>query len=395
MQEPRRLTHGLALIALGPLLMIGACAPAPTAGPPAAAAQPAAGVQPAAAAQPAALGQPAAAAATPAAGTAASPAVQPLNPPVAVKAGSTGLVGDAGFFAALARGYFQEEGLEVELVPLRSSSESLPSLAIGELHFASSAVDGALLNAVQRDISFKIVGFNAIIPATDTTGGIVICQDLLDSGRYREPKDLKGMTLGLSAAGGLGQVWTERVLAKGDLTLDDVQFTTLSFPDTPVGLANKAIDGAYLVEPFISVAETQGSGKAVMLNGEIYPNLVAQVQLLSPVFAQNQPEAARRYVTAWLRGQRDFHHTFVKDEGGREEYYQILLQYTPIRDPRLFPRMTTHLIDINSEMDPTTLNELQDYYLRYGTQLQRVDLSKVIDRSYGQYAVERLGRMNP
>jgi NitT/TauT family transport system substrate-binding protein len=256
-------------------------------------------------------------------------------------------------------------------------------------------VDGALLNAVARDVTVRIVGFNAIIPPTDTTGGIVVRQDHLDSGRYREPKDLRGFTMSLSAIGGLGRVWTERVLAMGALTLDDVQLTQLSFPDTPLGLANRAIDAAYLVEPFISVAETQGSGKSVLLNGEIYPGLVAQVQLLSPVFAQRAPEAARRYVTAWLRGQRDFHHTFVKDAGGREEYYQILQQYTPIKDTRLYPRMTTHLIDVNSEMDATTLNELQEYYLRYGTLLQRVDLSRVLDRSYGEYAVGRLGRITP
>jgi NitT/TauT family transport system substrate-binding protein len=385
MFELHGLARALARIGLGPALALAACTPAAA---PAPAAKPA--TPPAPAAVP-----PAATAASPAASTAAGPAVQPLSPPVAVKTGSTGLVGDGGFFAALARGYFTEEGLDVELIPLRNSSESLPSLAIGELHFASSAVDGGLLNAVARDITFKIVGFNAVIPATDTTGGIVVRQDHLDSGRYHEPKDLKGMTMGLSAPGGLGQVWTERVLAMGGLTLDDVRFTTLSFPDTPVGLANKAIDAAYLVEPFISVAETQGSGKGVILNGEIYPGLVAQVQLLSPVFAERAPEAARRYVTAWLRGQRDFHHTFVKNEGGREEFYQILQQYTPIKDARLFPRMTTHLIDVNSEMDPTTLNELQDYYLRYGTLLQRVDLNRVIDRSYGQYAVERLGRITP
>ena len=77
--------------------------------------------------------------------TAAKTAVPPLSPPVAVKTGSTGLVGDGGFFAALARGYFKDEGLDVELIPLRSSAESLPALAIGELDFASSAVDGALL----------------------------------------------------------------------------------------------------------------------------------------------------------------------------------------------------------------------------------------------------------
>ncbi|HLH22250.1 MAG TPA: ABC transporter substrate-binding protein [Chloroflexota bacterium] len=382
MPEPSRLAHVLALLALAPALALAACAPTPApTRPPAAPAPP--------------PEAPPAPAAAPAPATPAGSAVPPLSPPVAVKTGSTGLVGDSGFFAALARGYFQEEGLDVELVPLRSSTDALPALAVGELDFASSSVDGSLLNALARDITFRIVGFNAIIPPTDTTGGMVVRQDHVDSGRYRDPKDLRGMTLGLSAPGGLGQVWTERVLAMGGLSLDDVQFTTLSFPDTPVALANKAIDAAYLVEPFISVAETQGAAKAVMLNGEIYPGLVAQVQLLSPVFAERQPEAARRYVTAWLRGQRDFYHTFVKNEGGREEFYQVLQQYTPIKDARLYPRMTTHLIDVNSEMDPTTLNELQDYYLRYGTQLQRVDLSKVIDRSYGQYAVERLGRITP
>src|SRR5579875_2092971 len=372
----------LALLMLSPLLALAACSPAPAATPPR-------GAAPAPAPAAAAPAPP-----TPAVSAPAS-AVPPLSPRVAVKAGSTGLVGDSGVFAALARGYFEEEGLDVELLPLRTSSEALPALAVGELDFASSAVDGALLNAVARGITFRIVGFNVILPPPDTTGGIVVRQDHLDSGRYRGPQDLKGMRMGLSTPGGLAQVWTERALAMGGLTLDDVQLTTLSFPDIPVGLANKAVDAAYLVEPFISVAEAQGSGRAVLLNGELYPWLVAQVQLLSPVFAERQPEAARRYVTAWLRGQRDFHHTFVKDAGGREEFYQILQQYTPVKDTRLYPRMTTHLIDVNCEMDPTTLNELQDYYLRYGTLLQRVDLNRVIDRSYCQYAVERLGRIAP
>src|SRR5438045_2203721 len=156
MHEPQGLTRALVLLALGPGLALAACASAPSAAP---------------APPPAA---PAAPAAEVAANAPARSAVQPLSPPVAVKAGSTGLVGDSGVFAALARGYFQEEGLDVDLVPLRNSSESLPSLAIGELSFASSAVDGSLLNAVARDITFKIVGFNAVIPATDTTGGIVV-----------------------------------------------------------------------------------------------------------------------------------------------------------------------------------------------------------------------------
>src|SRR4051812_43510498 len=143
-----RLPRALALLALTSAPALAACAPPVTpaeapARPPASA--PAAVVQ---------VPAPAVSAAAPAVSMAAPPAA-PLSPPIAVKAGSTGLVGDSGVFAALARGYFQEEGLDVELVPLRNSSESLPLLVTGELNFSSSAVDAGLLNAVARDITFQ------------------------------------------------------------------------------------------------------------------------------------------------------------------------------------------------------------------------------------------------
>jgi hypothetical protein len=41
------------------------------------------------------------------------------------------------------------------------------------------------------------------------------------------------------------------------------------------------------------------------------------------------------------------------------------------------------------------MNEMQDYFVRYGTLPQKVDLSKVLDDTYAEYAVQRLGRMSP
>jgi NitT/TauT family transport system substrate-binding protein len=130
-------------------------------------------------------------------------------------------------------------------------------------------------------------------------------------------------------------------------------------------------------------------------SGQIYPGLVAMTLIVSPVFARDQPEAARRFVTAYLRGQRDYYRAVIKDEGGKEELYQILSQYTPIHDLSLFPRMATHDVDPNGELDPRTIDEQQDYYVRFGTQQQKLDLSHMLDSSYAQYAVERLGRVNP
>jgi NitT/TauT family transport system substrate-binding protein len=313
-----------------------------------------------------------------------------------LKVGTAGLIGEAAIFAGIERGYFREEGLEVELVPFRSGGEQTPPLATGEIAFGSVGLDPSFFNAVERGIPLKLVGYNAIINARDTSGSWMVRQDLVDSGRYKDPSDLKGMHLAINVRGGTGQVWAERVLAKGGLMLGDVQISTLTFPDMPAAFANKGIDAGFVVEPFVSVAESQGSASIVMASGQFFlPGTPIMNLALSPVFAQQQPEAARRFLVAYLRGQRDYYRTFVKHEGGREEFDAILTKHTPIRDPRLFDRMATHDVEPNGVMDPTVMYEMQDYFVRYGTQQQKVDLSKVIDSSYAEYAVTRLGRMNP
>ena len=44
-------------------------------------------------------------------------------------------------------------------------------------------------------------------------------------------------------------------------------------------------------------------------------------------------------------------------------------------------------------LEDLTFEEMQEYFLKYGTQQQRLDFSKVIDQSYIDYAIQRLGRM--
>jgi ABC-type nitrate/sulfonate/bicarbonate transport system substrate-binding protein len=117
--------------------------------------------------------------------------------------------------------------------------------------------------------------------------------------------------------------------------------------------------------------------------------------LISPVFAREQPEAARRFVTAHLRGQRDYYRAYIKNEIDKTEYNRILSEYTPVHDDALLIRMASSTVDVNGRMDPKTINELQDYYVRYGTQQQKIDLAKVLDTSYSDYAVQRLGQMPP
>src|SRR5262249_49304383 len=76
--------------------------------------------------RPAPRAPPRATAAAPAAAPAAQPARQPLSPPVNLKVGVLGLLTEAGMYIALEKGYFREEGLELELVPFARAAEQMP-----------------------------------------------------------------------------------------------------------------------------------------------------------------------------------------------------------------------------------------------------------------------------
>jgi len=125
------------------IALLAACAPAPTAPTPAPAAPPTTA--------PATAGQ---AAPTPAAG--AKPT--PLNPPVTVKMGDPVFNPMAPVYIALDRGYFSEEGLDVQLVPFAADvAGEVSQVALGQLQFGMAGPDPGLFNAMERGVEIRLL----------------------------------------------------------------------------------------------------------------------------------------------------------------------------------------------------------------------------------------------
>jgi NitT/TauT family transport system substrate-binding protein len=324
---------------------------------------------------------------------AVGPAPQPTSSSVKVKVGTLGIAPEAGLYIAIERGYFNDEGLDIELVPFRSGAEQTAPLATGELHFGAGGPDPSLFNALLRGIDVKIVTHNALVTEGDASAAFIVRADLVESGRFRELADLKGMTIAINIQGTTSQLYVERILEKAGLKLADVTLTIVPFTEMITALANRAVDAAWVVEPFVTIGEVQGVSKSVVPMAEAYPGAITMVVMLSPVFARDQADAARRFVTAHLRGQRDYYRAFLKNEGDREEIVRILTKYTQVKDPRLYANMGWHGVDPNGELNVRVLEDMQEYFVRIGTQQQKVDLNRVIDRSYLNYALERMGRM--
>jgi ABC-type nitrate/sulfonate/bicarbonate transport system substrate-binding protein len=162
-------------------------------------------------------------------------------------------------------------------------------------------------------------------------------------------------------------------------------------------LANGKIDGALLVEPFVTIAEQRGAAKRLVNDGELIPGDQPANLGLSGVFERANAEAVKRFLVAWLRGQRDAWHAFDKRDVAPDEVIGILVNHTAVKQPQQYlDAMKAHALggfEPNATMNIKMLSDWQDYFLKIGTQKAKFDINALVDTSYADYALERLGRV--
>ncbi|MBV9120530.1 MAG: ABC transporter substrate-binding protein [Chloroflexi bacterium] len=316
-----------------------------------------------------------------------------------VKVATQGIAGEAGGFIAQERGYFKDEGLDVEFVPVQGGPSVFPSLTAGELDYTAGAINAATINAIQRNISLRVVMPLTYIPPTDKNASLIVRQDLIDSGKYKDLKDLKGLSIGVGpSVPSTSEMSIRDALKKGGLTLQDVTEQPLGFTDELTALGGKKLDAAWEVEPFSTVAEQKKIAKAVQFVGELHPDYDPLDYLISPVFASKQPEAAKRFAVAVLRGQRDYYQAFQKNNGDKNAIYQILIKYTTLKDLDTWKALTDNgrmqSVDPNGAFHLSGFDSVEQYFVETKAITSATPAANLVDTSGIDYAVGRLGKMS-
>ena len=203
--------------------------------------------------------------------------------------GTIGASSDAPLFIADALGYYAEQGLKVNFIRFDSAAKMIPSLGSGEVDVGSGATSAGLYNAVKRGINIKVVsdkarnapgyGFEAILARTD----------LVDSGKIKSVKDLKGLKVAMSANGNSENALMNYALMQAGLTYSDIDPVFLCFPNQIAAFANKAIDASLTVEPTVSELLKLGTAKKLISVDEIFPDFQTAVVFYSPKFMHDQP----------------------------------------------------------------------------------------------------------
>ena len=258
------------------------------------------------------------------------------------------------------------------------------------MQVSGSAVTPALFNAFARGIVMKLVADKGQVAQGFGFAAIVIRSDL--AGTVRDFKDLKGRKFAVMGKGVSSTTQLGKALELGEIEPNEVELIELGLPEMVAALGNKAIDGATLLEPFITFATARNVG--IRWKGmEDFLPFTGQngVIIYSQKFGQEQPEAAKRWMAAYLKGTRAYLQS-VTDGTDRDGINAILAKHTAVKDLALLAKMAPTGFDPNGRMEIKSLEADQDWFLKLGLQQGRADLGKVIDYQYVDYAVARLGK---
>ena len=312
-----------------------------------------------------------------------------------VVVGNTQTATDIGLYVADKKGYFREEGLDVQFVAFDSAARMVTSMAGGDLQVIAGAASAALYNALARGVDIRIVADKVSTPPGRTSQTLIVRKDLIESGRYKTLADLKGMKIANSAPGTAASVTLYKMLEKAGLTIGDIQQTFLAFPQHVVALSNKAVDAALPAEPATTEAVNRGYAVKVLTDDQAYPNHQIAVIFYSGTFAKEKPDVARKFLRAFLRGVRD--HNDALDAAGRftgekgEAIIKILNEYTPIKDPQFYRNFPLAACNPDGTMNVASLKT--DLAVLKGEKLieGEVNVDKAIDLSFLNAVIKELG----
>jgi NitT/TauT family transport system substrate-binding protein len=319
----------------------------------------------------------------------ASPA--PAADKVAV--GTGGSASDAPFYIAYDKGYFKDEGLDVDLIVLDSGAKVIAPLGTGELDVGSGALSVGFWNALLRGVKFRIVADRGHAEPGYLYQTVFMRKDLIDSGQFKSLKDLKGMRMGFAAQGVTSLSLLNEATKVAGIKFEDVTPVYLSFPQQIAALQNKALDGTLLIEPQATVAVNAGYGVRFMDTNEFYPYQQISVIFYSDKFARQRKDVADKFMRAWLRGVRTYNDAI---KGGKiaslgaDEVVQTMAKSFNM-NPALVREMYSQAVHVDGTVNGTGIQKDLDFFLKQGWVNGQIKASDVIDMSFAQKASAELG----
>ena len=241
-----------------------------------------------------------------------------------IKLGHSTWVGYGPFYIARDKGFFREEGVDVELVIMEDTPIKMGALMAGQLDLVASTID-------EFPIYMKPgIGLRYVLAVDNSKGGdgIVSNKDITDVA------GLKGKKVAFEE-GSVSQFFLNALLKDAGMTQGDIEPVNMAATDAGVAFAAKQVDAAVTWEPALSQGAQSEHGH-LLLSSADKPGLITDVVAATDATLKEKSADVKGFVRAWYKAV-----DFIKTNP--EEANAIMAQGVGgwLSDPKVFAETLT------------------------------------------------------
>jgi len=285
--------------------------------------------------------------------------------PVTLKIGLIPIADVAPVFLGQKKGFFKEQNITLDPQFAAGGAAITPAVVSGDFDIGFSNTV-SLLIAGSKNLPVQIISQGVLGDADDSK----VWEDLLvkKDGPIKTAKDLEGKTVAVNTLNNICGVTINASLEKEGVDISKIKYAEVPFPEMVGALQKGRVDGACVVEPFVSQGKANGMKGIDPFYFNTAPNLTVAAYFASKEYIAKNEAVVDRFVTA-MKKSLDY------AQAHPDEVRGVLTEYTEI-PPEAAEQI--NLPQWKSELTTDTIETLSQLSKKYGYLEEEPDLNELI-----------------
>jgi NitT/TauT family transport system substrate-binding protein len=305
-----------------------------------------------------------------------------------IRIGVVHSLGPAPVFIAAGKGYFADEGLDVELIYFDSAQPIAIAGAAGDVDFGCTGITAAFITLTAQG-SLRIIGAGTWEHPGFQSIGFIASNQAYAAG-VKSFADLAGHSVAITQRGSPLDHALSRVLDKYHVATSSIRFLPLqSNPNVASALIGGQADAA--VQTAANVYALVNKGQAHLLGwvGDELPTGQSEGTFTTAKMANDHPDIVRRFLAAFRKANATWDAAFIDAEGKRAdqatapEIIAIAAKY--VGQPESVVKVGINYFDPQARIRLSDIQETIDWYV--GQNMMKPGL-KAADLVDARYAIE-------
>jgi NitT/TauT family transport system substrate-binding protein len=215
------------------------------------------------------------------------------------KLGYMKIVDNAAMFVAMEKGFFKDEGLELETLPLAGGAPIINGVVSGDLQFGWTNVI-SLYQARVEGFDFKLIAGGATnVKAKKESHAILVA----NNAALKTAKDLENKTVAVNTLNNIVHLMAMAWVDKNGGSSSKVKFVEVPFPQMEATLRAGKVDAISVHEPFATAALEKGGSRVLAQPwGDVLPKFLIASWFASEKWLAKNKETGQAFVRAIGRG---------------------------------------------------------------------------------------------